>query len=498
MAENDLKYFNEFEGMDFSGLNDTFANTSSEGILGAIGSINNKAPVQQGPNAQQLQIIEEAASAPNLTPEQQAQVRTNVTNTLGSASAAANPLSYGKANFNPQNFIQQQQVNQGPSFDDYRGLIDKGAGYLDPYTQAGTQGLSSLTQGLNDGSFSQGQFQYGGTGPVGQVNYQGQQPGQFNYGGTGPVGQVDYKGQQIDPFDYQGEQTGKFNYQGGPVDRSISSYTENDPGLAWQQEQLQKQIDRAGAAQGRWGGGATMRESMREQQGLLSQDYANRFNRAAMERGADVGAETDRYGRSVNQYGMDTQREQQGYQRQLTGYGLDNQREQEARRRGEYGTELARVAEQEGYGRDLTGYNQSITAEQEARRRGEYDTELSRMAEQQGYQRDIGQYGVEQQRLADQYNRTAGLAQMGQQAATAQGGMYSGLGSQLLGQQFQQQLANQQISQQNKMQGAADNSAMWSGLGGLVGGGLGLFLGGPAGAAAGATLGSTAGGMAGG
>jgi hypothetical protein len=276
----------------------------------------------------------------------------------------------------------QQQGDQTDYASLYKQMIDQGAGYLEPYREAGGSALAQLMQKQNAGGFD---------------------PGSFNYGG---------------------QQPNQFNYSGQPVDRSIASYMQDDPSLAWQQEQLQRQIDRSGAQQGRWGGGATMRESMREQQGLLSQDYANRFNRAAMERGADVGAETDRYGRAINQYGLDTQREQQNYQRGLTGYGLNANR------------------------------------------------------------------------LSQDFGRLSGVAGMGQQAATATGGMYSGLGSQLLSQQHQNDMFEKQLAEQRRLAAAQEESNMWSGLLGLIGGGAGMYFGGPAGAAAGYQAGNTLGGMA--
>jgi len=257
-------------------------------------------------------------------------------------------------------FIEAMKNEQAPQEQDqtdyaalYKQMIDQGAGYLEPYREAGGSALAQLMEKQGAGGFDPGQF----------------------------------------------------SYSGQPIDRSIESYMQESQELPWQQEQLQKQIDRAGSAQGRWGGGGTMRESMREQQGLISQDYGKRFDRATQERNAAMGAEQNMYNRA------------------LQGHGLESNR------------------------------------------------------------------------MAQDFSRLSGVAGMGERAATSTGGMYSGLGSQLLGQQHQQSMFDQQLAEQRRLAAAQEESNMWSGLLGLVGGGAGMFFGGPAGAAAGYQLGSTAGGM---
>jgi hypothetical protein len=329
---------------------------------------------------------------------------------VGSMGSSGNPQMSNSAfimdYLQKQLEMEQGQNGQGPTnqFDQqYMDLIDKGAGYLDPYRKAGEYGLAGVRSGLESGEFDVGQFQYSGQQPQG--------------------------------FQYSGQQPDRFDYSGSPVDRSIESYMKDDPSLAWQQEQMEKMLERRAAAKGGFGGGAIEREMLRETAGLLSQDYGNRFNRAQQERMADVGAEKDRYGRDLTGYGLDVQRDQQGYGRDLTGYGLDVAREQ------------------------------------------------------QGYGRQAGEYANEAQRLGTNFNRLSGLAGSGQQASTATGGMYSGLGSQLMGQQFQQSMFDQQLDEQRRMAKAQEDSAMWGGLGSLLGAGAGLFLGGPAGMAVGGQAG---------
>jgi len=222
-------------------------------------------------------------------------------------------------------------------------MYGEAKGNLMPYSDLGGMWMNQLSEGIQSGQFLPEEF-----------SYQSQQP------------QFDYSGQIQD-----------FSYNGQPVDRSISSYMEEDPSLAWQQEQMERAIDRQGAAQGRWGGGATAREMMRETSGLLSQDYANRFARAQAERGAAVGAEQERYGRGLTSYG------------------------------------LGRQAEQDRYGRSESAYNRQLAQDQTA------------------YNRYADQYSQNQQRLQNQLAQYQGLANLGPQMATVLANAAMGQGSAL-------------------------------------------------------------------
>ena len=352
-------------------------------------------------------------------------------------------------------------------------------GLLSPYEQIGSSAMNTLVGRMSEGHYDPGQFSYSGqrpgafnyqgTGQMGASGYAGGPVGAMNYAG-GPVGAMNYQDGPVDAMNYQGSPVDAMNYQGGPVDRSISSYMEDDPGLAWQQEQLQKQIDRAGAAQGRWGGGATMRESMREQQGLLSQDYGNRFNRAAMERGADVGAEQQQYGRALTANEQARMQEQQQYGRSLTDFGIAREAEQDAYGRALTANEQARMQEQQQYGRSLTSNEFSRLAEQDAygraqtqldrsnlaeqsaydRQRSLYDQSLS--SEQDQYQRALGAYGMEDQRLQNQLAQQAAIANLGPQMSQAMANAAIGQGSALSNLSIQQGNVNAAATMANANQ----------------------------------------------
>ena len=229
-----------------------------------------------------------------------------------------------------------------PALKQQRELTERGAAFQQPYIYGGGIGMERLMKGVLSGELS---------------------PEQFRYGAEQPQ------------YSYEGEPLSDIGYEGAPVDRSIASYMQEDPSLDRQQEQMEKMINRQAAAQGRWGGGSTAREMMRETAGLLSQDYANRFARAQAERAADVQAERERYGRGLTAF------------------------------------DIARGAEQEGYGRGLTSYD------------------IAREREGTGYQRALGEYGLEAGRLADMRNTLAGIAGMGQGSANVLTGAFSGLGS---------------------------------------------------------------------
>lgn len=308
--------------------------------------------------------------------------------------------------------------------------FNKAQSYLDPYRQMGenvflgkeqfdSEGKSlgrsgGLSDRIQGGEFLQDKFSYGGEQP--NFSYSGQQPDAFKYGGPTMASSVNYSGQQPDAFnyggagqqgklDYQGQQQGQLDYQGGPIDRSIESYMKDDPSLAWQQEQMEKAINRQGAAKGRWGGGATGREMMRETAGLLSQDYGNRFNRASQERLADVGTEIDQYGRSLTGLGLQNQAEQSNYNRAGMALDRSNMAEQSdyLRSTGEYGMGVDR--EQRGYDRAYTDTNLANQAAQDAYNRQQYGYESGVDRERDAYGRATQQYGFDVNREQNQYGR---------------------------------------------------------------------------------------------
>jgi hypothetical protein len=372
----------------------------------------------------------------SVTPEVAERIPQNISEaaTIAGSPEMVQQLSSGYDITTPSGNVYESSYNAGNQgsgnlLGQYNEMIEKGAQYLTPYTEAGAVGLQGLQQGIESGQFLPGEF-----------SYQGQQPG------------FGYEGQQLSNLGYGGQALRDLNYQGQPINRSIESYMQEDPGLGWQQEQLQKAIDRAGAAKGRWGGGATAREMQREQAGLLSQDYANRFARAQAERSADVGSEQEMYGRALTGFDIARGAEQSDYQRAIEAANMANLAEQSAYNRALQGYDIDRAIEQESYGRALTGY------------------------------------GLDANRAQQEYQMLSNLAGMGQGAATSLGGMYSGLGGQLLGQQFQQNMAGQQ-------QATADDAAFWGGLGTIGGAVLGGIFGGPGGAAAGAGAGGALGGI---
>jgi hypothetical protein len=348
---------------------------------------------------------------------------------------------------------------QTEAIDDARGyqerMYGEAKGYLDPYRSMGDEvlfgkqqyrtqkvpsGFNPFTKevtykeiqvpigrsgGLQDrilgGDFVQDDFSYSGTQP--QFSYSGQQPEAFKYGGPSMMSKVAYEGQQVDPFSYSGQgQQGQLDYTGKPIDRSIESYMQDDPSLAWQQEQMEKAINRQGAAKGRWGGGATAREMMRETSGLLSQDYGNRFQRAAQERGAAVGAERDTYGRSLTALDLMNQAEQSQYGRTMDKYGLDVDRERDAYGRSLTDTQMGNLAAQDAYNRAQYGYQTGVDRERDA---------YGRSTQQYGFDRDREQqqYG----RVRDEYelNQLTELAKYGPQMSQAMANAALGQGTSL-------------------------------------------------------------------
>lgn len=297
--------------------------------------------------------------------------------------------------------IQRGALSDAQQFQE--AMYQEAKDQLSPYAEMGSTWMGNLERGIQEGQFIPEEFSYKGAPTT--------TPSLSHYD---PVSGVDYQGQQVDPFSYVGTgQQGALDYQGRPVDRSIASYMQSDPSLAWQQEQMEKAINRQGAARGRWGGGATAREMMRETSGLLSQDYANRFARAQAERGAQVGAEQDRYGRSLTDLALQNQAEQAMYGRARDEYGLDTAREQEAYQRALTGSEWERQAEQERHGRRIQ------------------DFQIKKAAEQERYDRAFRGYGMEQERLQNQLAQYQGLANLGPQMAQSMANAALGQGSAL-------------------------------------------------------------------
>ena len=286
-----------------------------------------------------------------------------------------------------------------------------------------------LVDRITGGEFVQDDFSYSGQKP--SFDYQGKPMGAFDYQGKGQQGSVGYQGQQP-KFDYQGAgQKGTIDYSGGPVDRSIESYMKDDPSLAWQQEQMEKMLNRQAAAGGRWGGGGTAREMMRETSGLLSQDYANRFNRAAQERQAAVGAERDKYGRAVDATTLANLAEQSAYGRASDQYNRDVLADQTAYNRALTDVNLANQAEQAQYGRDQYAYQTGVDREADMYGRAvdQYGRDVS--AEQTDYNRAVQQYGIQGQNLQNQLNQLTALANYGPATAQAMANAAIGQGSSL-------------------------------------------------------------------
>lgn len=356
--------------------------------------------------------------------------------------------------------------------EEYMGMIEKGAEQLDPYRQAGLQGLEQLQAG----GFGQDQFQYGGD--TAQFQYDGQTPG-FNYQSNIPG--MQYGGQAVSDIGYQGQQPGQFQYGGSPESRSIQSFMGDitqDPGYQFRLEEGQKAIDRASAASGRFGGGRTAKELMRFGQGLASQEYGAAYGRAGQERDAQMQAEQQQYGRGLTGYGLEAAREQQGYGRAVTGAQFARAGEQDQYGRALTDVGLGRDAEQQMYGRALTGDQRALGLEEQAYGRAVGDFERELGAEQLQYGRAVGEYGMEGDRLGQEYGRAQNLAGIGERAATATGGMYSGLGSQLMGQTFQQQQNMIDAARQKDLLRSQEESDMFSDISGIVGKGLSAYMGG--------------------
>ena len=367
---------------------------------------------------------------------------------------------------------QTQALNQARDYQ--REMYNESKGYLSPYKTAGDNvmfgeeqfdqegnltgrsgGLMGRVQG---GDFLQDDFNYSG-GPS-DFNYQGTTPNAFKNTGNELQSSVNYQGQQPSEFNYQGAgQQGQMGYTGGPVDRSIESYMQNDPSLAWQQEQMEKAINRQGAAKGRWGGGATGREMMRETAGLLSQDYANRFERGRQERQGAVDAETARYDRSSTAFDRLNQAEQSQYDRMSNAYDYGVEREDEAYKRAFTNTGLANVAAQEGYDRDEYSYQTKVDREQQDYDRARTGHDYRRDVEQEKYNRAGDQYDREGNRLTNEYNQLGSLANMGVNASTAMSNAAIGQGSAMSDLAIQQGNVN--------AAGAASRGTPWSNALGL-------------------------------
>jgi hypothetical protein len=354
--------------------------------------------------------------------------------------------------------IQREALGEAQQFQQQQ--FEQAQGYLNPYYEAGQSDYNTLRGNILSGAYTPEQFDAGRTG-LRSFNYGKQQgerpPALMDYSGA-PVSEIGYAGQQPDAFiyggqgqsgtlDYSGTPASQLNYAGGPVDKSIESYMKDDPSLAWQQEQMEKMIDRKAASQGRWGGGGTAREMLRETAGLLSQDYGNRFNRAQAERAADVGTERDAYGRSLTQFDIGRQAEQEGYGRALTGlglknlaeqsgydrtvgkYGMDVAREQDAYGRAVTGADFRRAGEQEMYDRGRTGYQDAVSREQSLYDRALMSNQLGNAMQADRYNRNLTAYGLENERMQNQLSQMQGLGNLGPQMATALGNMAIGQGA---------------------------------------------------------------------
>jgi hypothetical protein len=305
----------------------------------------------------------------------------------------------------------QQQDALGKAQAYQERMYGEATGHLDPYYQMGQNAMlgtmgedgtrtGGLVSDINSGKYLQDEFSYGGQQPD-EFNYRGQQPEAFNYGGTGQQGQLNYRDQQ----------KGQLDYSGGPVDRSIESYMKDDPSLAWQQEQMEKMRNRQGAAKGRWGGGATFREMNRDTAGLLSQDYANRFERGRLERQADVDTETA------------------GYDRSKYGTELYNLAEQSNFDRAGSSLDRRNLAEQEGYNRYSDAQDYAIDRDQTGYDRASDMYDYNTAREQNAYNRTAGEYGLRNERLQNALNQKTALARFGPEMATAMSNAALGQGS---------------------------------------------------------------------
>jgi hypothetical protein len=206
---------------------------------------------------------------------------------------------------------------------------------------------------------------------------------------------------------------------------------QDDPSLDWQQEQMEKMINRQGAAKGRWGGGATAREMNRETAGLLSQDYANRFSRGRQERDAAVGAERDRYGRSLTGLDIANRAEASDYDRATSQYGMDVAREQDAYGRSLTDTNLANQAARDMYDQAQYGYQTGVDREADAYGRATdmYDRESAR--EQGLYGRALKDYEIRGENIQNELNQKTAMANYGPRFATAMSNAALGQGTAL-------------------------------------------------------------------
>ena len=339
----------------------------------------------------------------------------------------------------------QAANQQTESLNDARAYQEKMYGetqkYLDPYLQMGQNAMlgtlnedgmrsGGLYNDINAGKYQQDDFNYSGNKP--EFSHDGQTMGAFNYGGPQMSSNVDYSGSQPDQFSYSGAgQQGNLGYTVGPVDRSIESYMKDDPSLAYQQEMMEKAINRQGAAKGRWGGGATGREMMRETAGLLSQDYSNRFNRASQERMADVGTEQNRYSRSLTNLGLQNQAEQSQYNRATGQYGMDVARERDAYGRALTDTNMGNASAQNMYDQAQYGYQTGVNDEQNIYNRAVQQYGMQSDRESDLYNRAVQQYGMQGQNLQNALNQQTSMANYGPQMATTLSNAALGQGSAL-------------------------------------------------------------------
>jgi hypothetical protein len=247
----------------------------------------------------------------------------------------------------------QQEEALGQAQQHERAMFEKAQGYLDPYAQAGGQGFQNLQQGIQSGRYSQDPFSYGQQQPTmsEQDRLVNSIPAHLRQKYAGNVqrtsqeqerlvnsipahlrqkyaGNVQTAPTQPATQGMQGMQTPQFNYQGQEVG-SISDYMgsmEENPAYQYQMEQMQKGIDRAGAAGGRWGGGQTAKEMMRGMGGIASQSYGDMWNRATQEQQLAQGQEGQRYSRAVDDYTRGLGAEALDYGRARQEYGMENER----------------------------------------------------------------------------------------------------------------------------------------------------------------------------
>jgi len=202
-----------------------------------------------------------------------------------------------------------------------------------------------------------------------------------------------------------------------------------DPGYEFRRGEMERQVDRAAAGQGKVLSGNRLEELMARGGEMASQEYGNMYQRAVQDYGIQRAREQEGYGRDVTRYGEQRAREQDLYGRDLTQYELDRARESAGYGRAEslYGKQ--RDVEQELYGRGLTAWEAKM--KEDAARYGrdvdQYGRELglandlyrARAGEEQlGYGRGEAAYGRAYGQETDYLNRLAGLSQTGQTAAT--------------------------------------------------------------------------------